>query len=143
MFRRPSTSRAYRSAVGEVVDRFGRGIHAADDAGRVLARVIAAAGLDLLTGSATGGSTALWDRLVDEVRAFRPSVRSNAHDLPTFVWILLLHQVDVGWWAGVPPFADAVAASSELVSLTELQREGDLGFRFRLPPAGLPGRARH
>ena len=47
-----------------------------------------------------GGVDAAAARLTREIRNYRPSVRSSASDLPTFVRILLLSQIDSVWWTG-------------------------------------------
>lgn len=91
-----------------------------------------------------GGPDAAAARLADEIRNYRPSTRSSASDLPTFVRILLLSQIDSVWWSGTPAFAsDAdVMRSAELVDLMPLRSAKVLQFQYRAQPAGLPGRAR-
>ena len=83
-------------------------------------------------------------RLIHEIRNYQPSVRSSASDLPTFVRIFLLSQIDSVWWARTAPFvSDAdVLRSTELVDLGPLRSAKMLQFRYRAQPAGLPGRAR-
>ena len=95
-------------------------------------------------GGLDGGVDAVAARLADEIRNYRPSTRSSASDLPTFVRILLLSQIDSVWWRGTPAFAsDAeVMGSAELVDLTPLRTAKMLQFQYRTQPAGLPGRAR-
>jgi hypothetical protein len=95
-------------------------------------------------GGLDGGVDAVAARLADEIRNYRPSTRSSASDLPTFVRILLLSQIDSVWWSGTPAFAsDAeVMGSAELVDLTPLRTAKMLQFQYRTQPAGLPGRAR-
>lgn len=82
--------------------------------------------------------------LAREVRDYRPAARSSASDLPTFIRILLLSQIDSVWWRGAIPFAsDAdVLSSTELVDLRPLRSAKMLEFRYRAQPGGLPGRAR-
>jgi hypothetical protein len=91
-----------------------------------------------------GGADAVAARLADEIRNYRPSTRSSASDLPTFIRILLLSQIDSVWWSGTPAFAsDAeVMGSPELVDLMPLRTAKMLQFQYRTQPAGLPGRAR-
>jgi hypothetical protein len=91
-----------------------------------------------------GGPDAAAARLADEIRNYRPSMRSSASDLPTFVRILLLSQIDSAWWSGTPAFvSDAdVMRSAELVDLMPLRSARMLQFQYRAQPAGLPGRAR-
>jgi hypothetical protein len=91
-----------------------------------------------------GGADAAAARLMREIRSYRPSVRSSASDLPTFIRILLLSQIDSAWWNGTAPFvADGdVLRSAELVDLTPLRSATMLQFQYRAQPDGLPGRAR-
>lgn len=85
------------------------------------------------------------ERIDEALRSFRPNDRSNATSPAVLLRILLLQQIDVMWWAATTPFSDdgAVRSSPELVSLTALRREGRLGFRFKVAPTRLPGRARN
>lgn len=87
------------------------------------------------------GATA---RLVRELRNYRPNARSAASDLPTFIRILLLSQIDTLWWRGANPFtSDAdVLHSPELVDLGPLRSAKALEFQYRAQPTGLPGRTR-
>jgi hypothetical protein len=91
-----------------------------------------------------GGADVAAARLMHEIRSYRPSVRSSAGDLPTFVRILLLSQIDSAWWSGTAPFVSDsdVQRSAELVDLTPLKSAKTLQFQYRAQPAGLPGRAR-
>jgi hypothetical protein len=91
-----------------------------------------------------GGVAAVTARLVREIRDYQPSARSSASDLPTFIRILLLSQIDSVWWSGTIPFASDtdVLCSTELVDLQPLRSAGVLQFQYRAQPAGLPGRAR-
>ena len=69
---------------------------------------------------------------------------SNARSRAGLVRILLLHQIDLMWWSHVTPYADqqAVERADELLSLPELQKTGDLEFRFAVQPEGWLGRGR-
>jgi hypothetical protein len=91
-----------------------------------------------------GGVDAAAARLMREIRSYRPNVRSSASDLPTFVRILLLSQIDSAWWNGTAPFVSDgdVLRSAELVDLTPLRSARMLQFQYRAQPAGWPGRAR-
>ena len=91
-----------------------------------------------------GGVDAAAARLMREIRNYRPSVRSSASDLPTFVRILLLSQIDSVWWSGTAPFVSDtdVLRSTELVDLAPLRSAKMLQFQYRAQSAGLPGRAR-
>ena len=91
-----------------------------------------------------GSMDAVAARLIHEIRNYQPSVRSSANDLPTFIRIFLLSQIDSVWWARTAPFVSDtdVLCSSELVDLGPLKSANMLQFRYRAQPAGLPGRAR-
>ncbi len=91
-----------------------------------------------------GGVDAITASLLDEIRHYRPSARSSASDLPSFVRIFLLSQIDSAWWSGGAPFVSDtdVLRSPELVDLTALRSAKVLQFQYRVQPAGLPGRAR-
>jgi hypothetical protein len=91
-----------------------------------------------------GGVDATAGRLMREIRNYRPSVRSSASDLPTFIRILLLSQIDSAWWNGTAPFVSDsdVLRSTELVDLTPLRSAKTLQFQYRAQSSGWPGRAR-
>lgn len=91
-----------------------------------------------------GGVDIVAARLMDEIRNYQPNVRSSAGDLPTFVRIFLLSQIDAVWWSGTAPFVSDtdVLRSTELVDLTPLRSAKMLRFQYRAQSAGLPGRAR-
>lgn len=90
------------------------------------------------------GADAAAASLVREVRGYRPNASSSASDLPTFIRILMLSQIDSVWWSGTTPFiSDAdVLNSAELVDLSPLRSARMLEFQYRGQPAGLPGRVR-
>jgi hypothetical protein len=91
-----------------------------------------------------GGVDAVTARLIGEARNYRPNVRSSASDLPAFIRIFLLSQIDSAWWSGMAPFASDidVLRSPELVDLASLKSAKVLQFQYRGQSAGLPGRAR-
>jgi hypothetical protein len=91
-----------------------------------------------------GGVDGVAARVASEIRNYRPSTRSSASDLPAFIRILLLSQIDSVWWSGTPPFvSDAdILGSNELVDLLPLRSAKMLQFQYRAQSAGLPGRAR-
>jgi hypothetical protein len=91
-----------------------------------------------------GGVDAVAVRLTREIRNYQPSMRSSASDLPTFVRIQLLSQIDSVWWSGTAPFVSDtdVLRSTELVDLTPLRSAKMLQFQYRAQSSGLPGRAR-
>jgi hypothetical protein len=83
-------------------------------------------------------------RFSREIRDYEAGARSSASDLPTFIRILMLSQIDSAWWSGTVPFnSDTdVLDSTELLDLDPLRSAKVLEFRYRAQPAGLPGRAR-
>lgn len=91
-----------------------------------------------------GGVDAVAARLMGETRNYQRRVSSSASDLPMFVRIFLLSQIDSAWWSGTAPFvSDAdVLCSTELVDLTPLRSAKMLRFQYRAQSAGLPRRAR-
>lgn len=90
------------------------------------------------------GADAAAASLVREVRGYRPNASSSASDLPTFIRILMLSQIDSVWWSGTTPFISDtdVLNSAELVDLSPLRSARMLEFQYRGQPAGLPGRVR-
>jgi hypothetical protein len=110
----------------------------------LLARRLGQPELTALLSYLDGGADAAAARLIREVRAYRPGPHSSANDLPTFLRILLLSQIDSVWWNGTAPFnEDAdVLCSTELVDLRRLRSARALQFQYHVQPAGLPGRAR-
>ena len=91
-----------------------------------------------------GGVDAVIASLRDEVARYRPGSPSSAQDVSALVRIYLLSQVDSFWWRDVEPFHDAdLARSNELRDLQQLADTGQLAFRFKRQPNGLPGRVRN
>src|SRR5215469_3550859 len=90
-----------------------------------------------------GGVDAAAARLMQEIRDYQPSACSSARDLPAFVRIFLLSQIDRWWWSETVPFAsDAdVLSSAELADLGPLRSARMLEFQYRAQNAGLPRRA--
>jgi hypothetical protein len=94
-------------------------------------------------GGTPRGVTGTVERLLDEVRRYRPSARSSASDLAAQVRIFLLAQIDAMWWGTETPYATAadVRAADELVDLEVLRRAGRLPFSYRRQPQTLTRRA--
>jgi Family of unknown function (DUF5715) len=136
----------YRAAVADLVKEASRCLGPSDlvAAERLVAGRLGQQEFASVLSRLDGGVDAAVARLTSEIRDYRPSVRSSASDLPTFVRILLLSQVDSAWWNGTAPFVfDAdVLSSAELVDLTSLRSAAMLQFQYRAQSAGLPGRAR-
>lgn len=131
--------RIYREAVEEIVRR-----HGAASGRASVPSLLSAAGVNPVLDRVPGGRSAVVHRIEEELRAFRPSARSNALTPSALLRIDLLQQIEVAWWSAEAPFADdaAVQGSSQLVSLSALRRDRRLGFRFKIAPTALPGRAR-
>jgi hypothetical protein len=91
-----------------------------------------------------GGIDAVLASLVDEVARYRPGSPSSAQDASALIRIFLLSQIDSFWWRDVEPFHDDdLARSNELRDLRHLADAGQLRFRFKRQPSGLPGRVRN
>ena len=98
----------------------------------------------LVLGTAPGGLDGVLASLVDEVARYRPGSPSSAQDVSALVRIFLLSQIDSFWWRDIEPFHDAdLSGSNELRDLQHLADTGQLGFRFKRQPRGLPGRVRN
>ena len=142
----PSLTR-YRDAVDELVAdlAFAGGdhpdVHKVVD---VLDRWAGDAELGTVLRRLPSGGAIAWAALTDAVRRYAPSERSSARHLPALVRIFLLSQIDALWWSRAPMFAtDAdVRTSRQLVDLERLRLAGNLRFRYKLQPSGLPGRVR-
>ena len=136
----------YRAAVTDLVREASRSLGPADlvAAERLVAGRLGQQELACVLSRLDGGVDAAAVRLMREIRNYRPSVRSSASDLPTFVRILLLSQIDSVWWSGTAPFVSDtdVLRSTELVDLTPLRSAKTLQFQYRAQSSGLPGRVR-
>ena len=138
---------AYRAAVEDLVEEARRHRRPSDP--RVVERLVArrlgqpelTAVLSYLREEAGGAAS----RLSREIRDFGLAARSSATNLPTFIRILLLSQIDSAWWSGTTPFRSDtdVLDSAELLDLNPLRSAKALEFSYRAQPAGLPGRARN
>jgi Family of unknown function (DUF5715) len=135
----------YRAAVSDLVKE-ASGLGPADlaAAGRLVAGRLGQPEFAPVLSRLDGGVNAAAARLMREIRNYRPSVRSSASDLPTFIRILLLSQIDSAWWSGTAPFVSDtdVLRSTELVDLMPLRSAKTLQFQYRAQSASLPGRAR-
>jgi hypothetical protein len=136
----------YRAAVDDLVRAAAGRMRLGDP--RITAAIVGErlklAEFTAVLSRAEGGAAAAAARVAEEIRQYRPSARSSASDLPTFIRILLLSQIDSVWWSGTPAFAsDAdVMHSDDLVDLRPLRAAKTLHFQYRAQPSGLPGRAR-
>ncbi len=143
--RRDSDVVAYREAVTEVIAELAGsgGIPSPETATRILTRRLrGSAFAAVLSVVPEGPDAAIW-RVLQEVRAYRPSARSSAGSLLAMIRIALLAQIDLLWWghlSAYPTDADVFGAD-DLLHLEALQRDGMLLFRYRLQTSTLLGRA--
>jgi hypothetical protein len=136
----------YRAAVEDLVEdasRYSRSSDLPAVEGLVASR-LGQAEITAVLAQIDGGEDAAAASLVRELRGYRPTAHSSASDLPTFIRILLLSQIDSVWWSGTTPFLSDtdVLKSAELVDLGPLRSAGMLEFQYRAQSAGLPSRAR-
>lgn len=138
---------AYHSEVDDAVAAMNASLTAGDDSGTAVKRLDA----ELQGPAARQVVDRLPDGRDDLMSAARqelddPKLRlpSNAQSRAGLVRILLLHQIDLTWWSHVTPYADqtSVDHAGELLSLTRLQKAGELEFRFAVQPEGWLGRGR-
>jgi hypothetical protein len=136
---------AYRAAVADLVASFERSDAAASPrlAGRILSRRLADPDIAAVIDHTPQGSAGALERLLLEVRAYRPSSRPAATSLPGLLRISLLAQVDALWWGREVPYpTDAsVTGATDLLDLDVLRQGGLLRFRYRRQPGSLAARA--
>ena len=137
---------SYRAAVDDLVKEASRRLGPSDllAAEGFVAERLGQQEFTSVLSRLEGGVDAAAGRLMREIRNYQPSARSSASDLPTFVRILLLSQIDSVWWSGTAPFVSDtdVLRSTQLVDLAPLRSAKTLQFQYRAQSAGLPGRAR-
>lgn len=98
----------------------------------------------LVLDTALGGVDGVIASLRDEIARFRPDSPSSAPDIWAVMRIFLLSQIDSYWWRTVEPFHVAdLHGTNNLVDLRRRGAHGELAFRFKLQPKGLPGRVRN
>jgi hypothetical protein len=136
---------AYRRAVTDVVASFERSDAAASTrlATRILARRLADPEIAAVVTRTPDGSAGALERLLLEVRSYRPNARSSATSLASLLRISLLAQVDALWWSREPAFPtdDDVLNAPELLDLDALQMGGLLRFQYRHQAGSFVGRA--
>jgi hypothetical protein len=137
---------AYRAAVEDLVEEARSYPRPPGRAGaeKLVARRLGQPELTAVLSYLDAGVDGAASRLSREIRAYELGARASASDLPTFIRILLLSQIDAAWWGGTTQFnSDTdVLDSAELLDLPPLRSARVLEFRYRAQPAGLPGRAR-
>lgn len=134
----------YRAIVEAVVEEAARYPSDLPVIERLVTKWLGQPELSTLLSHVDGGADVAADCLLRELRSYRPDGRSAASDLPTFIRVLLLSQIDSVWWGGTKSFvSDAdVHSSTELVDLGPLTSAKKLAFQYRAQPTGLTGRAR-
>jgi hypothetical protein len=136
--------RRYREAVSDLLLE-AAGLADPDSAPKLrdlLTERLNAPELTIVLAHTPDGAAGAIDRLLIEVSRFEPNSRSSARDLTALVRIFLLSQIDVLWWGharSYPSDLDVLTAK-DLVDLERLRRAGEVAFRYRLQPGGLPGR---
>jgi hypothetical protein len=136
---------AYRSAVTDLVAAFERGGAAASPrlAARMLSRRMADPDIAAVIEHTPQGSAGALDRLLLEVRGYRPAGRGSATSLAALLRISLLAQIDALWWGRQEPYPTdaAVLSSGDLLDLDMLREGGRLRFRYRHQATSLVARA--
>jgi hypothetical protein len=136
---------AYRMAVTDVVASFERSGAAASTrlAARILARRLADPEIAAVVTQTPDSSAGVLERLLLEIRSYRPSARTSAASLGALLRISLLAQIDALWWGREPayPTDSDVLNAPELLDLDALQLGGLLRFRYRHQAGSFVGRA--
>ena len=136
---------AYRAAVADLVASFERGDVAGNPrlAARVLSRRLADPDIAAVVEHTPQGSAGALDRLLLEIRGYRPSGRSSATSLTALLRISLLAQIDALWWGRQEPYPTdaAVLGADDLLDLDVLRQGGLLRFRYRHQASSLVARA--
>jgi len=135
----------YRAAVADLVAQAGGRAQSwtARSAEQALLRRLPEPALASVLSATPAGLDATAERLLSEVRNYRPSARSSAATLAGLVRISLLAQIDALWWGDCPAYrTDAdLRGAADLTDLDPLRRSGQLGFRYRRQAVTLLSRA--
>ena len=136
---------AYRAAVEDLVEEASSHPRPSDlpIVERIVAKRLGQPEFTAVLSYLGGGVDGAADRLSREIRDYEVGTRSSASDLPTFIRILMLSQIDSAWCSETIPFnSDTdVLESTELLDLNPLRSAKVLEFEYRAQPA-VPGRAR-
>jgi Family of unknown function (DUF5715) len=136
---------AYRAAVTDLLASFERSDAAANPrlAARILSRRLADADIAAVIEHTPQGSAGALERLLLEVRGYRPAARSSATSLTALLRISLLAQIDALWWGRQEPYPTdaAVLSADDLLDLDALREGGLLRFRYRHQASSLVARA--
>jgi hypothetical protein len=137
---------AYRVAVEDLVEEASSHPRPSDlpIVERLVAKSLGQPEFTAVLSYLDGGADGAAGHLLHEIRDYELGTRSSASDLPAFIRILLLSQIDSAWCSETNPFnSDTdVLDSTELLDLNPLRSAKVLEFKYRAQPAGLPGRAR-
>jgi hypothetical protein len=144
---RPPDLAAYRMAVTDLVASFDRSVGSEATstrlAARILSRRLADPAISAVLAQTPQGSAGAFDRLLSEIRSYRPSSRSSAGSLGALIRVSLLAQIDAHWWGHERSYAtDAeVLDTAELLDLDALREGGLLRFGYRRQASSLLERA--
>jgi hypothetical protein len=133
----PGALAAFRAAVGDLLlDIAGQA--GPDDAAKAEAILIERTGEPEITAvlaNTPSGATDVVNRLLVEMRQFRPSPYGGVADLGALVRVVLLSQIDLVWWGHLPPYRTGrhLRAAGDLVDLEALRRRRPVAFRYRRP----------
>jgi hypothetical protein len=136
--------KAYRAAVTDLSLEIAAltSQHGLTKVEKVLLERIAEPQLVTVLAATPTGLPGAMQRLLFELRQYRPNSTSSPMNLNDLVRIVLSSQIDAMWWGRTRPFeTDAdLLRSSELVDLDHLRRDGPLGFQYRRQPVTLTSR---
>jgi hypothetical protein len=143
--RRLSDVAVYRQAVADVLAELtarGRGPSVAV-AERVLGCRLHEPDFGMVLSATPSGPEAAIQRILRDVRSYRPRSPNSAGDLAAMIRITLLTQIDVLWWGHVRSYKSDmdVLTAPELLDLDALRRDGRVAFRYRRQPTSLLARA--
>ncbi|MGH3275135.1 MAG: DUF5715 family protein [Streptosporangiaceae bacterium] len=126
---------AYRSAVTDLVASLERDHAAASPrlAARLLSRRLTDPDIAAVVEHTPQGSAGALERLLLEIRSYRPAARNSAISLTAMLRISLLAQIDAFWWGRQEPYLtdDAVLGAPDLLDIDVLRQGGLLRFRYR------------
>lgn len=75
-----------------------------------------------------GGAELVRGRVLDEIRGYRSNSSGSAADLPGFVRICLLSQIDAVWWGAVAPYQTDLEVY-DCTQLVDVDARGHVRFR--------------
>jgi hypothetical protein len=136
---------AYRAAVTDLLASLEHSDAAASPrlAARILSRRLTDPDIAAVIEHTPQGSAGALERLLSEVRGYRPAARSSATSLTALLRISLLAQIDALWWGRQEPYPTdaAVLGADDLLDLDALREGGLLRFRYRHQASSLVARA--